>query len=194
MSRALTIIRNEHRSLSAVLNGLEFLVAEVRAGRLQPDFTLLHAMLRYVEDFPEKLHHPKEDEHLFRLLRERDPGSIPVLDALSAEHRQGAELIALLKSALAAWEREGEPAFAAFAACVDGYVRFHWDHMRKEEDLVLPRATEKLLAQDWAQIDAAFAANADPIAGLDARREMRELFRRIVTLAPAPIGVGPAPS
>jgi hemerythrin-like domain-containing protein len=194
MTRALTIIRNEHRSLAAVLNGLAFIMDEIRARRMQPDFVLFQAMLRYIEDFPEKLHHPKEDEHLFRLLRARDPASTPVLDELSAEHRRGAELIASLKSALAAWEREGEPAFAAFAACVDGYEQFHWDHMRKEEEYVLPRAEQVLTDEDWTQIDAAFAANADPIDGLQTRREMRELFRRIVTLAPPPIGVGPSSS
>lgn len=193
MSRALAIIRSEHRSLAAVLNGLAFLVDEIRAGRLQPDFTLLRAMLRYVEDFPEKLHHPKEEEHLFRVLRERDPRSVPVLDALSAEHRRGAELIVELEAALARWEREGEDAFAAFATGVEGYAKFHWEHMRREEDLVLPRAAATFLEQDWAAMDAAFSAHADPIAGLDARREMRELFRRIVSLAPPPLGVGPSP-
>ena len=45
---------------------------------------------------------------------------------------------------------------------------------------------------DWAGVDAAFQANADPLAGADARLELRELFRRITALAPAPIGVGPA--
>jgi branched-chain amino acid transport system ATP-binding protein len=192
MNRALEIIRNEHRSLAAVLNGLAFLVDEIRAGRQQPDFNLLQAMLRYIEDFPEKLHHPKEEEHLFRILRERDPASGAVLDGLSAEHRRGAELIAGLESALARWQSEGGEAFAAFAAAVESYAKFHWEHMRKEEDLVLPRATETFLEEDWAAMDAAFSANPDPIAGLDARREMRELFRRIVSLAPPPLGVGPS--
>lgn len=192
MNRALEILRSEHRSLAAVLNGLAFLVEEIRAGRLQPDFDLLQAMLRYIEDFPEVLHHPKEEEHLFRVLRERDPASAALLDGLSAEHRCGAELIVELEAALARWQRGDEGAFAAFATAVEDYAKFHWDHMRKEEDLVLPRATETFLAQDWAAMDAAFSANADPIAGLDARREMRELFRRIVSLAPPPLGVGPS--
>ena len=194
MSKALAIIRNEHRSLAAVLSGLAFLADEIRAGRQQPDFALLHAMLRYVEDFPEKLHHPKEDAHLFRILRQRDPASVPLLDALSAEHQYGAQLIGELMVALEAWERGGEPAFAPFAAAVEGYAKFHWEHMRKEEDLVLPRAEATFREIDWTEIDAAFLQNADPIAGLDARREMRELFRRIVTLAPPPLGVGPTPS
>jgi hypothetical protein len=46
--------------------------------------------------------------------------------------------------------------------------------------------------EDWQEIDAAFSSNADPLVGVDAQREMRELFRRVTHLAPAPIGVGPA--
>jgi hypothetical protein len=65
--------------------------------------------------------------------------------------------------------------------------------MRKEEERVMPRAEQVFTAEDWARVDAAFAANDDPIGGLDSRRELRELFRRIVALAPAPLGVGPAP-
>jgi ABC-type sugar transport system substrate-binding protein len=64
--------------------------------------------------------------------------------------------------------------------------------MRKEEDLVLPIAETALTADDWMTIDAAFASNDDPLVGIEATRESRELFRRIVNLAPPPIGVGPA--
>ena len=61
MHSALTVIRGEHRSLAAVLDGLRYLVHEIREGRIEPDFQLLFAMLDYIDAFPEKLHHPKED-------------------------------------------------------------------------------------------------------------------------------------
>ena len=71
--RALDVIRAEHRSLAAVIHGLRHLVREVREHGARPDFGLLEAMLRYIDAFPERLHHPKEDRYLFRRLRERDP-------------------------------------------------------------------------------------------------------------------------
>ena len=67
----LAIIGDEHRSLAAVIHGLEFLVREARAAGRPPSFPLLRAMLRYIDAFPERLHHPKEDAYLFRKLRER---------------------------------------------------------------------------------------------------------------------------
>ena len=37
------------------------------------------------------------------------------------------------------------------------------------------------------------AGHSDPLFGAQVSAEYDALFRRIVTLAPAPIGVGPAP-
>ena len=56
---AANIIRDEHRSLAAVVHGMQFLVREIRAKGRGPDYRLLHAMLYYIREFPERLHHPK---------------------------------------------------------------------------------------------------------------------------------------
>lgn len=192
MPDAIAIIRDEHRSFAAVLQGLTWLVTEIRERRLQPDFELFAAMLAYIRAFPEKLHHPKEDAYVYARLRQRHPGIAPVLDELEAEHARGREFIVELADALYRYRRDGEPAFAAFDAAATAYADFHWAHMRKEEDLVLPIAETALTADDWKAIDAAFASNDDPLVGIEATRESRELFRRIVNLAPPPIGVGPA--
>jgi hypothetical protein len=79
----------------------------------------------------------------------------------------------------------------SFVERVERYSHFHWLHMRREEDEVLPLAAAALTADDWAAIDAAFASNSDPVVGVPATREFRALFRRIVALAPPPLGVGP---
>jgi hemerythrin-like domain-containing protein len=190
--RAIQIIEDEHRSLAAVLHGLLYLVRDIRLHNAPPDFQLLNAMLDYVDAFPERFHHPKEDAFLFRLLRERDPGSGALLDRLEAEHREGTQRIRDLHEALARYQREGAHEFAGFAQGAADYASFHWEHMRAEEDEVLPRAREHLTAADWAEIDTAFADHDDPLLGADARENYRQLFRRIVNLAPPPLGLGPA--
>ena len=190
--RALRIIEDEHRSLAAVLHGLLYLVREIRLRGEAPDFELLGAMLHYIDAFPERFHHPKEDAYLFRCLRERDPAAAALLDRLEEEHREGARRIRDLHEALARYQREGEGAFGGFAQQVADYANFHWEHMRAEEQEVLPRARRHLTAADWAEIDAAFADNDDPLLGVSARENYRQLFRKIVNLAPPPLGVGPA--
>jgi branched-chain amino acid transport system ATP-binding protein len=190
--RALDVIRGEHRSLAAVIHGLRHLVREVREHGARPDFGLLEAMLRYIDAFPELLHHPKEDRYLFRLLRERDPASARVLDELEADHAMGARAIRELDAALGRYRDDGAAGFPMFAGLVDAYAAFHWEHMRKEEVEVMPAAERHLLPEDWAEIDAAFGSHGDPLLGADVETEFGTLFRRIVDLAPPPIGVGPA--
>ena len=189
--RAIGIIEDEHRSLAAVLHGLLYLVREIRLRGEAPDFELLGAMLRYVDAFPERFHHPKEDAFLFRCLRERDPGSAMLLDRLEKEHRDGVQRIRDLHESLERYQREGAAAFGGFAQQVADFANFHWEHMRAEEQEVLPRARRHLTLSDWVEIDTAFADNDDPLLGASAREDFRQLFRTIVNLAPPPLGVGP---
>jgi hemerythrin-like domain-containing protein len=75
MEKAIRTIRDEHRSISAVLSGLRALALVAREGKLRPDFGVFHAMIYYIDAFPERMHHPKEDAHLFARLLVRDPGA-----------------------------------------------------------------------------------------------------------------------
>jgi hemerythrin-like domain-containing protein len=190
--QAIRIILEEHRALAAVLHGMGYLVRTIRDRGTNPDFSVLGAMVHYIDGFPERFHHPKEDRYLFRLLRARHPDAGALLDRLESEHRVGAEKIRVLQQALARYQQGGAREFAAFAAAVESYAAFHWEHMRTEEEQVLPLAETHLTQQDWKEIDAAFLGHSDPLLGADVRSDYEALFRRIVHLAPPPIGVGPA--
>jgi len=192
MPSAITVIRDEHRSLAAVLRGLQHVIADARVSGSAPDFQLLHAMLEYIHQFPDRLHHPKEDEYVYRLLRLRSNEASETLDRLKEEHLAEPGWLADLRAALEACEHDPKGAFEPLADKVEAYVASHFEHMNKEEDIVLPLAERALTKEDWAEIDAAFAANDDPLVGVTTQRKFRELFRRIVNLMPAPHGLGPA--
>jgi hemerythrin-like domain-containing protein len=107
------IIHDEHRSLAAVLHGMLHLVHAIRERGALPDFNVLGAMIYYIDAFPERFHHPKEDDYLFHFLRIRHPAAIPLLDRLQGEHRAGAEKIRTLEQTLARYQQGGAgvPAF-----------------------------------------------------------------------------------
>ena len=46
----------------------------------------MRAIVRYVRQFPLELHHPKEEEQLFRRLRERTASCNAELDELERQH------------------------------------------------------------------------------------------------------------
>jgi PPOX class probable F420-dependent enzyme len=188
---AIRIIRDEHRALAAVLHGLLYLMRQARDKGAPPNFPAMAAMLYYIDAFPERFHHPKEDRYLFPLLRARAPDMAGVLDGLEDEHQTGAAMLRTLSAAFVRYREGGATELAPFAEALEAYAVFHWGHMRTEETKVLPAAETFLTAGDWDTVDGAFTGHTDPLLGTETGAHWSKLFTRIVTLAPPPIGVGP---
>ncbi len=189
--QAIRIIQDEHRSLAAILHGMLYLVHQIRDRGAEPNFDLFGAMIYYIDAFPERFHHPKEDQYLFRLLRIRHPDAALLLDRLKTEHNAGAEKIRTLEQVLARYEQGGPTEFSNFMAAVEDYTEFQWSHMRAEEKELLPLAKKYLTTGDWEAVDAAFLGHTDPLLGAEEGAKYDALFTRILNLAPPPIGVGP---
>ncbi len=181
---AIAVIRDEHRSLAAVVHGIELLAHEVRAEGEPPRFALLKAMLYYIREFPEKLHHPKEDDFLFKKLRERTSEFNEVLDELQRQHREGARHANELEQSLARYESDPAGAAEQFAEAARRYATGQEQHMRLETRVIIPAARNYLTAEDWAEVSRAFADNGDPRFHADTEEEFRQLFARIQNLAP----------
>lgn len=188
MNKSLDIIHDEHRALAAMLSGMRTLVANIEAGRLKPDFELFEAMIRYIDEVPEVVHHPKEDQYLFKCLRQRSAEAVQVIEQLEAEHLLGKARIQALRDALAAYRQTGDAGFAGFKMALTVFLEFEWHHMNTEEHKIFPLARQHLTAEDWAEIDAAFLANGSPWEG--PAKNYAALFSKIVNMAPAPVGLG----
>ncbi len=189
---ALDIIHDEHQALAAMLRSLSLMLAQARREGLPPNFEVLRAMLFYVDEFPERLHHPKESELLFPKVRERCPELAATLDRLDHDHAQGEQAIRGLEHALLAYEVMGESRRSDFEKAVERYTRFYLEHMAVEEQQILPAARQHLSPADWVELDAAFAANRDPLAGHPTPPDFQPVFSKILNMAPAPIGLGQA--
>lgn len=190
-NEAIDIILDEHRSLAAVLHGLRHLVREMRERNKAPDFRLLGAMLYYLDAFSEKLHNPKESTYLFARLRQRTHEADDVIDSLERQHAESSHLGRDLEHALARLEAGMPDGITLFSTAVDELMEEAWPHMATEEKVLIPLARKHLLPEDWAEIARAFGENGDPRFGTEPDHEFRDLFSRIVNLAPPPIGVGP---
>jgi hemerythrin-like domain-containing protein len=191
MSNALSAIRDEHRSIAAVLHGMQYLVGEIRARKVKVDPRVFFAMLYYLDTFSERVHHPKEDRYLFVPLKRFGGQAEPVVSQLEAEHAEGGHALRRLEQYLIRYEEGGDREFPAFARAVDEFVEGYWEHMRKEEEELFPLAEKLLTSDDWHIVDRAFAGNCDPLAAERDTRDFQKLFSRIVNIAPPPIGVGP---
>lgn len=190
MPKALTIIRDEHRTISAILHGMEYLVRQIRERKKKVDARVFHAMLYYLDTFSERSHHPKEDQFLFSALRSRGAGADALITELEKEHAGGEDALRRLAQALNRYEEGGDKEFAGFERAVERFIDSYREHMRKEEDLLFPLARALLTEADWAAIDQAFGASHDPLADSRNTRDFEKLFQRIAEIAPPPIGLG----
>jgi len=186
------IIRDEHAALAAMLRSMRMLIAGGPRDEPERFFDVLRAMLFYIDEFPERLHHPKESRLLFPKVAQAAPDLASVIGRLDADHEAGERRARDLQHHLLAWELLGDSHREAFVTQVETYIDFYLDHMRTEERQVLPAAERLLSDADWDELNRAFRRDRDPLASgvVDACYE--RLFTRIVLKAPAPIGVGPA--
>lgn len=187
---ALRIIQDEHQALAAIIRSMSMLVTQARRLGTEPPFDVLRAMLFYIDEFPERLHHSKESDLLFPMLRHRAPHLTEVTERLDREHHGGESAIRDLEHALIAYELMGQTRAQDFEERLARYSRFYLEHMATEEREILPAMRTYLQAEDWAALDAAFASHRDPLTGHDPEPTYRGLFQRIVNHAPAPVGLG----
>ena len=182
---ALIAVRDEHRSLAAVIHGLEFVVREARERGTPASVPLLRAIVQYVHAFPETLHHPKEDAYLFPLLRARTNEYDDTLDALQRQHETGTALTEALSRAVDAYEADPARGLPVLADAASAFAAAQMAHMLLETKVIIPAARKHLTDEDWTVIANAFGQNGDPRFSIDADEEYRDLFARILNLAPA---------
>ena len=190
--QALSIIRNEHITLTAVVDALKYVAADVAAGKLTPDYKLLWSIMYYIEEFPERLHHPKEETILFPAVRRRCNDIGDTLEELGRQHVNSHPALDRLKAVLGRMEAEIPEALHEFAERTATYAAFHHQHMSLEETVVLPKAIEVFGPNDWAEVAESFAQNKDPLrnGAIQDNEWFLRFYRRIVSLVPEPWGVG----
>ena len=193
LKSSLQIIRDEHAALAAMLRSLSMMVKRGPGDLPEQYFDVLRAMLFYIDEFPERLHHPKETTLLFPPVLRRAPETAEAIDRLDKDHAYSEVEVRVLQHQLLAWELLGESRRPVFEASVRKYLDAYLAHMRLEETVILPAAERVLTEADWQALDVAFALNCDPLTGKYPRDPVYDrLFTHIVMRAPAPIGVGEA--
>lgn len=194
---SIRIIRDEHAALAAMLRSLSVMLEQGPDNGpkhvLEPEnfFDVVRAMLFYIDEFPERLHHPKESDLLFPRVARMAPETAEIIARLEQDHASGEVAVRELQHLLLAWQLVGDSRRAAFDKATKQYIAVYLKHMLLEETVILPVALRVLNDADWEELDAAFASNCDPLTGnypLDP--VYAQLFNRIVMRSPVPVGAG----
>lgn len=189
MTSALQVIRDEHGAVMAVLRSINLMLDQGPGDNPEGFFDVLRAMLFYIDEFPERLHHPSESNVLFPKLVRARPELLPMIERLERDHMQGEASVRELQHLLLAWELVGESRREKFVEAAGEYVEFYLAHMRAEETHLLPVAQAVLDEADWAELDAEFVRGRDPLVSGVGGPNYDRLLTRILFKAPAPIGL-----
>ncbi|WP_439590322.1 hemerythrin domain-containing protein [Hydrogenophaga sp.] len=181
MRQTIRVITSEHAALATLLRSVLELLEQHREAESMPDFDTLRATLFYLDDFPEKQHHRRESEILFPKLRARAPQERELLDRLDYEHERGGRKIRDVEHALLAFEMLGTRRRRAFEAAMKAYADFYVEHMRLEEQIVLPLAERVLTEEDWADLDEAFGSIGQSPMNAALAEDYGTLLRRMGT-------------
>lgn len=185
---AIDIIRHEHSRIATVLRCFDRLAASMAEEEKVADLAAFEAILDYLQSFPERFHHPKEDEYLFAVMKVRRPELAPTIEHLTADHADGERRLTDLTRALEKL-RSGEDAQGTeFRRRVADYVASERAHMKSEETEVFEHAREALSAEEMQALGEAFKGNADPLFGERQHKKYDALYAHLLDVIPAPDG------
>jgi hemerythrin-like domain-containing protein len=181
---SLQIIRDEHKTLGAMLRALGKMVDNGPGDAPERYFDVMRATLFYIDEFPERMHHPKESQLLFPQVARLAPQSRELLERLEKDHAGSERAVRELQHLLLGWELVGDSRRQAFEDATRHYLALYLNHMHLEDTEVLPLAEQVLGDADWAALNAAFATNCDPLSGKFPRDPLYDrLFTRIAMSA-----------
>jgi hemerythrin-like domain-containing protein len=181
---AIQTIMREHQRLSVAINGMTRFIDTLETSAHAPGPMVLRAILYYIREYPEKVHHPKEDKYLFTRLRLRTNELNDVIDELEAQHVQGEARVRNLERALTQYEVAGDSEVPALRKMIEEYAGFYGNHRRLEEEVILPAALRYLTIADWIELDDVFGANRDPFDSSELEDDLDHLYSMIVNTIP----------
>lgn len=161
---ALAIIEAEHAAFDGALSWILGRLALARAHGIVSDPGAFDQGVAFIATFMEGFHHPKEDEFLFRAVRERTREADDVLATLQQQHAEMPRDFRDLRLSLAGAQQGGSSPFRDFTELIERFAHAQIEHMRLESG-VFAMAERVLASSDWNGIDAAFRANCDPLFG-----------------------------
>ncbi len=177
MSRTIAALKRDHANIAKLLEILESEILAIKVGKT-PDYSLMQDIIRYMAQYSDRFHHPKEDLIFARLLK-HDTGVRAEVEALIEEHiliaQAGQEFAGLLRASGVDSIESREQLVAAGM----NYIRDLREHMSREEGKLFPIANAVITKKEWQFIDAATDAIDDPLFDDMNADDYQRLYRLI---------------
>jgi len=161
MAEVLDMIRQEHQSISRMLNMLEHQIERFERGE-RFDYDLVKEVLDYFVTFADLCHHPKENLIIAKL-RQRAPELAREIGDLDEEHERISKELHDFAHAIMNVLLDVEMPRDRFVRIAHDFIAQERKHMAEEEARFLPVAEAQLTDKDWAEISAKIGKFLDPL-------------------------------
>lgn len=169
MSATLDSLKQDHRNMTKLLDAFERQF-EVFSEAGAPDYALMQATLEYCVDYPDKVHHPKEDL-IWASLIKRDKDAVAGMGDLTRLHEELSALSHSINYALKMVLQEETASRDWVGTSARNFLNAYRAHMKLEDEQFFPAAERTLTKEDWKEIDSKYESLEDPL--FDRREESR---------------------
>lgn len=178
MSVTIKKMYEEHAYIGRVVAVLEQQTEYMAEGDA-PDYPLMQDIVDYLIDFPDLVHHKKEDV-VFAKLLDRNDQLDAIIKEIEEEHKlissKGHEICTLLEDIVLETVVSRDQVVRQLMQYIDLYK----NHLSKEEKELFSLAAHTLSAKDWKGLNSALPDDEDPIFGKQVKKRYAALYESII--------------
>ena len=157
-------LHQDHVHLARLLDLMDKQVLLI-ASDGDPDFILMIDIAHFILNYPDLVHHPKEDQ-VYRVLKARSEKTADIVDTLLEEH-QSLPAVTIGFSAMLEAVVNGSSIInrIELKKKIQHFINIQREHMDKEEKMIFPLIEKTLNEQDWADVERGLIKSDDPLFG-----------------------------
>jgi len=178
MKLTLESLYRDHDGLRRILYLLEELLISIYRGSSQ-NYSLLRRILAYIQDHPERIHHPAEDA-VFSVMFKNGVNDRKFRDDVNTLMKDHSEIEGIIRETIEAVDNilvSHHPGVADIGDRLSTLINLQRAHLLFEEMNVYPRIAEHLGEKDWEDIALLVPDHEDPIFGGEIKKEYELIFK-----------------
>lgn len=182
IQKTMNELRTDHRNMVQLLDLLDAETVRL-ADADEPDYDLVYDIMTYMSEYPDAVHHPKEDM-IYRHLRTNHDDIEESLRHIETDHKALGMASHEIRRDIDAIAADGVVSREALAASLRKYSEDLRKHMYWEEKDLFELADTLDDDESWAELLKSYDEASDPLFGNQTERRFQKLFngiqRRIV--------------
>ena len=170
-------LRGDHRNMAMLLELLDAEIDRLAASG-ESDYDFVRDIMLYITEYPDVVHHPKEDI-VYRHLKSLRPETHTDLERVETDHKHIEESGLKLRNSIEAISTDAEFNRGELIENFRDYSEQLSEHMYWEETTLFSLADELQHFGDWSEVVLKNNEISDPLFGSRVERKYRRLLAKI---------------